>query len=102
MSALKFIIYILFAISGFFTFIGVARYIGMPNICSKIGTSTNIEVLSTSPLFIGVSLYGFFILKSPNIGVTSLIIGFMVLLIYSAAFRSVLVPFGTFATRRDK
>lgn len=90
MTILKFIIYILFAISAFFTLAGVVGFIRMPDIYSRIGTGTNIAVLGTLPLFIGVSLYSFFVLRSPSIGVRSLIIGFLVLLIYPVASRRVL------------
>jgi monovalent cation/proton antiporter, MnhG/PhaG subunit len=79
MIILEIIIYILFAIGGFFALAGVVGIIRMPDSYCRMQASTNTATLGSLCILIGTSLYGFFVLNSIAIGVKSIVIGLFII-----------------------
>jgi multicomponent Na+:H+ antiporter subunit G len=79
MIVLRIVIDILFVIGGFFAIAGVIGMLRMPDSYCRMQASTNTTTLGSICVLLGVSLYGFFYIDSPSIGIKSLVIGLFII-----------------------
>jgi multicomponent Na+:H+ antiporter subunit G len=80
MTILRILIDVLFVIGAFFALAGVVGIIRMPDAYCRMQASTNTATLGALSILAGLSLYGFFISGSIQVGVKSIIVGLFILL----------------------